>query len=115
MYQRTELNDDWNGEWTDLTLESHRHDQDNRIPEYIRVRTMNILGSHPMTNQNLVLDTACWWFHVRGNCPIYRWIVHHLDVLESGEKLSTNLRNQTLYDEAVQQAQDIGMDPLKDE
>jgi|APHM01.1.fsa_nt_gi hypothetical protein len=75
-------------------------------PEHIIERTENILGMQPMTNQRLIMDTAQWWFDNCGNCPIYRWCIHHLDTLEHDEIMD----RVAIYSDARAQGQELGLD-----
>lgn len=90
--------------YTDLTVEYELDGSTNPIPEYIAERTVNLLSYHPMTNQRIILDTACWWFSNAGNCAIYRWIVNHLDSLEN----DVTPQGET-FGEALREARNIGL------
>jgi hypothetical protein len=81
-------------------------DEDVELPDHIVDRTENLLGARPMTNQKLIVDTLQWWINEVGNCPIYRYILNHLDALENDDVL----REYELYVDAKEQARSIGLD-----
>jgi hypothetical protein len=76
------------------------------VPEHIIERTANLLGETPMTNQRVILDTADWYLENAGNCPIYRWCIHHLDTLEHDEVMP----RVDVYSDARKQANEMGLD-----
>ena len=88
-----------------LTVETKFKNEQTDVPEHIVDRTENLLSSQPMTNQNIILDTAQWWFQTVGNCAIYRWCIHHLDTLEN-EDLTQKV---SIYSDAREQAVNIGL------
>jgi hypothetical protein len=79
--------------------------QATTIPENIREQTEALLGTHPITNQALVLENARWFYVSGGNCALYRYHVHYLDVLEHDD-----VRQRVeIYNDAREQARDIGL------
>lgn len=88
------------------TAHNQFHDEEVEIPEHIAERTEALLSTHPPTNQRVVLDTAQWWLEEVGNCPIYRWAIHHLDTLEH-DRIKQEIG--VFYD-AREQAEDVGLD-----
>jgi len=90
---------------TELTAHNKFKNKDVEIPEHVVDRTENLLSSHPMTNQNIILDTAQWWLTEVGNCAIYRWCINWLNHLEHD-----TLESYDAYREAKEQAEDIGME-----
>ena len=89
-----------------VSVENTMTGEEVSLPEHIVERTENLLGMHPMTNQRIILDTAEWWFDHRGNCPIYRWCIHHLDTLEHDEIMD----RVGIYSDARSQAMEVGLD-----
>ena len=87
-----------------LTVETDM-DGEVELPEHIVDRTENLLSTHPMTNQRIIMDTAQWWFDHAGNCGIYRWCIHHLDTLEHDDIMD----RVSIYSDAREQAQSIGL------
>lgn len=90
---------------SEYTVTDKFDDTTTQIPDYIVDRTENILSKYPMTNQNIILDLAQWWFDNVGNCAIYKWCVHHLDGLENDV---TN--KYMVFNDALDQAEEIGLD-----
>ena len=90
------------------------HGETHDVPDDVQDRTAALLSQHPPTNQQILLDTAQWWFEHVGNCPIYRWAIYRLTDLEielSWDSPSEKHKSNTdIYRAARQQAQDIGFD-----
>lgn len=90
---------------TELTVTNQFDGTETELPEHIIERTENLLSVNPMTNQSLILDTAQWWLERGGNCPIYRWCIHHLDTLEHDNVTE----RVSVYSDARKQAKSIGL------
>lgn len=86
-------------------LVESKFDGETEVPSDVIERTENLLSTHPMTNQQIILETAQWWLETVGNCPIYRWCVHHLDTLEHDEMME----RVAVYSDARSQAQELGL------
>ena len=89
-----------------VTAHNEFYDEEVQVPEHIVERTEALLSRHPPTNQRVVLDTAQWWLEEVGNCPIYRWCIHHLDTLEH----DTVVERASVFTDARDQAREVGID-----
>lgn len=85
---------------------SYLTEEEVEIPEDVQERTENLLSYHRMTNQQVILETAMWWLKNVGNCKIYRYIIHYLDVLEN-DMIVESIEPQS---EAFAQADAIGLE-----
>lgn len=84
------------------------------LPYHVKERTEALLSTYPPTNQRIVVDTMHWWLENCGTCPIYYWLVHHLEQLEL-DGHTHNRDSIELYGDAAEQAEDLGLDLSEDD
>lgn len=99
--------------YSDLTVTTPLQSDRVQIPTQIVERTQNLLSFHPMTNRSIVTDTMQWWQENAANPAIFTFCVHHLFKLTVNHDDSdvSHLIPKDVYDNAVDQAESIGILP----